>query len=163
MTRVRDLLDDSGLPRLEARMLLEHVLDKPRAWLLAHDTDPAEPSMQASYMALVRRRRAGEPMAYLVGVREFMGHAFRVTPDVLIPRPDTELLVETAVALLKGRPGARVLDLGTGSGAIAVSIALACPHVYVSATDRSAAPHVRGSRGWGSWTVGVVGSAGSCG
>jgi release factor glutamine methyltransferase len=139
VTRIRDLLDDTDLPRLEARMLLEHVLDKPRAWLLAHDTDPAAPRMQAAYMALVRRRQAGEPMAYLVGAREFMGHAFRVTPDVLIPRPDTELLVETAVALLQGRPGARVLDLGTGSGAIAVSIALACPHVYVSATDRSAA------------------------
>ena len=139
MTRIRDLIDDTDLPRLEARMLLEHVLDKPRAWLLAHDTDPAEPRVQASYMALVRRRLAGEPMAYLTGEREFMGHAFRVTPDVLIPRPDTELLVETAVALLQGRPGARVLDLGTGSGVIAVSIALACPHVYVSATDRSVA------------------------
>jgi release factor glutamine methyltransferase len=139
VTRICDLLDDAGLPRLEARMLLEHVLDKPRAWLLAHDTDPAEPRAQASYMALVERRLAGEPMAYLVGEREFMGHSFRVTPDVLIPRPDTELLVETAVALLQGRSGARVLDLGTGSGVIAVSIALACPHVRVQATDRSAA------------------------
>ncbi|WP_051094354.1 peptide chain release factor N(5)-glutamine methyltransferase [Bordetella sp. FB-8] len=136
--RIRDLLDAAGLPRLEARMLLEHVLGQPRAWLLAHDTDLAPPHVQAAYMALVQRRRAGEPMAYLVGEREFMGHRFRVTSAVLIPRPDTELLVETAVALLQGRPGARVLDLGTGSGIIAVSIALACPHVHVTATDRSA-------------------------
>jgi release factor glutamine methyltransferase len=139
MTQIRDLLESADLPRLEARMLLEHVLGKPRAWLLAHDTDPAAPHVQAAYFALVERRRAGEPMAYLVGEREFMGHMFRVTPDVLIPRPDTELLVETAIALVGDRLGARVLDLGTGSGAIAVSVALACPHVEVSATDRSRA------------------------
>ena len=138
MTRLCDLLDDAGLPRLEARMLLEYVLGKPRTWLLAHDTDEAAPQAQAAYAALAERRKAGEPMAYLVGEREFMGHGFRVTPDVLIPRPDTELLVETAVVLLQGKPGAQVLDLGTGSGAIAVSIALACPHVQVTATDCSA-------------------------
>ncbi|HEY0295797.1 MAG TPA: peptide chain release factor N(5)-glutamine methyltransferase [Bordetella sp.] len=114
------------------------MLDKPRAWLLTHDTDEAEPRAQAAYFALAERRLAGEPVAYLVGEREFMGHMFRVTPDVLIPRPDTELLAETAIALLAGRQGARALDLGTGSGAIAVSIALACPHVEVGATDRSA-------------------------
>lgn len=119
-------------------MLLEHVLGRPRAWLLAHDTDPIDPRAEAGYQALAARRLAGEPMAYLLGEREFMGHVFRVTPDVLIPRPDTELLAETAIAALAGRHGAAMLDLGTGSGAIAVSVALACPQADVSATDRSA-------------------------
>src|SRR5690606_10040916 len=88
-------LHDPRLPRLEARMLLEHVLQKPRAWMLAHDTDPIESWQAQQYQVLASRRLAGEPMAYLVGRREFMGRDFAVTPDVLIPRPDTELLVET--------------------------------------------------------------------
>ncbi len=139
MTRIIDLLHDSRLPRLEVRMLLEHALNKPRAWLLAHDTDPA-PAMAAElYRALAERRLAGEPMAYLLGEREFMGHTFRVTPDVLIPRPDTELLVETAIEAISGKPGATMLDLGTGSGAIAISVALARPQAVVTATDCSAA------------------------
>ncbi|ARP96804.1 peptide chain release factor N(5)-glutamine methyltransferase [Bordetella genomosp. 13] len=139
MTRILDLLNDPRLPRLEARMLLEHALHKPRAWLLAHDTDPAPAAAAQAYRTLIERRLAGEPMAYLLGEREFMGHMLRVTPDVLIPRPDTELLVETALEMLSGRPGAALLDLGTGSGAIAVSIALARPRCEVSATDASAA------------------------
>lgn len=119
-------------------MLLEHVLGRPRAWMLAHDTDPVEPWQAQQYQVLVTRRLAGEPMAYLVGHREFMGHDFAVTPDVLIPRPETELLVETALAWLEDVPEAAVLDLGTGSGAIAVSIALGAPQVTVTATDASA-------------------------
>ena len=125
MTQVKTLLADARLPRLEVRMLLEHVLQKPRAWLLAHDTDPLPAAAQQAYEDLARRRLAGEPMAYLVGRREFMGHLFRVTPDVLIPRPDTEVLVETALQCLEGQSAPAVLDLGTGSGAIAISIALA--------------------------------------
>jgi len=132
-------LQDPRLPRLEARMLLEHVLQKPRAWMLAHDTDPIEAWQAQQYQALATRRLAGEPMAYLVGHREFMGHDFAVTPDVLIPRPETELLVETALAWLADRPEAAVLDLGTGSGVIAVSIALGAPRAAVTATDASAA------------------------
>lgn len=119
-------------------MLLEHVLDKPRAWLLAHDTDPIEPRQAQAYQALVTRRLAGEPMAYLIGHREFMGRDFAVTPDVLIPRPETELLVETALAWLQDRPDASVLDMGTGSGVIAVSLALDAPGATVTATDVSA-------------------------
>jgi len=138
-TRILDLLHDPGLPRLEARMLLEHVLRQPRAWLLAHDTDAMPAAAETAYRALAARRRAGEPMAYLLGEREFMGHVFRVTPDVLIPRPDTELLAETAIALLADRAGGAMVDLGTGSGAIAVSVALACPQADVSATDCSPA------------------------
>jgi len=139
MTRILDLLHDARLPRLEARMLLERALGRPRAWLLAHDTDPMPAEAAQAYHALAARRLAGEPMAYLLGEREFMGHVFHVTPDVLIPRPDTELLAETAIAAAAGREGVAVLDLGTGSGAIAVSVALACPRAEVDATDRSPA------------------------
>jgi len=135
----RDLSAASGLPRLESRMLLEHVLGVPRAWLLAHDTDPLDPAACRRFEHLARLRRDGHPMAYLVGRREFMGHDFEVTPDVLIPRPETELLVETARECLRHRPRAAVLDLGTGSGAIAVSLALALPAAAVRATDASAA------------------------
>jgi release factor glutamine methyltransferase len=137
--QLNSLLADTRLPRLEVRMLLEHVLGKPRAWLLAHDTDPLEPQVAAAYEALLARRVAGEPMAYLLGHREFMGHRFRVTPDVLIPRPDTEVLVETALECVAGVAGPAVLDLGTGSGAIAISIALARRDARVMASDVSAA------------------------
>ncbi|SAI61609.1 protein methyltransferase [Bordetella trematum] len=136
--QIRDLLQDGRLPRLEARMLVERVWQRSRAWLLAHDDEPAEPALCAAYEALAQRRLAGEPMAYVLGEREFMGHVFAVSPAVLIPRPDTETLVEAALAFLAGRPAARVLDLGTGSGAIAISIALACPQAEVTATDLSA-------------------------
>lgn len=135
---LQTLLRDTRLPRLEVRMLLEHVLDKPRVWLLAHDMDPIEPWQAQQFQVLVTRRLAGEPMAYLVGHREFMGRDFAVTPEVLIPRPDTELLVETALAWLARHPEAAVLDLGTGSGVIAVSISLAMPNATVTATDASA-------------------------
>lgn len=137
--QLKSLLADTRLPRLEVRMLLEHVLQKPRAWLLAHDTDPLAPEVAAAYEVLLARRLAGEPMAYLLGHREFMGHLFRVTPDVLIPRPDTEVLVETALECVTGTAGPAVLDLGTGSGAIAISIALARRDARVMASDLSAA------------------------
>ncbi len=130
-------------------MLLQHVLQVPRAWLVAHDTDALDGAQVARFQALQSERLAGRPMAYLLGEREFMGRRFAVSPDVLIPRPETELLVEEALAFLaagrvgadatssNGRPLARVLDLGTGSGAIAVSIAAGCAHAQVSATDVS--------------------------
>lgn len=137
--QLKTLLLDARLPRLEVRMLLEHVLGKPRAWLLAHDTDPLLPEVAAAYESLAQRRLSGEPMAYLLGHREFMGHRFRVTPDVLIPRPDTEVLVETALECLAGLAAPAVLDLGTGSGAIAISIALARRDARVMASDVSAA------------------------
>lgn len=137
--QLKSLLLDTRLPRLEVRMALEHVLGKPRAWLLAHDTDALTPEVAAAYETLVQRRIAGEPMAYLLGQREFMGHVFRVTPDVLIPRPDTEVLVETALECVAGVAGPAVLDLGTGSGAIAISIALARRDARVMASDVSAA------------------------
>lgn len=137
MTRLRELLREGRLPALESRMLWQHVLQVSRAWLIAHDDQSVSPEPLRAYRELEARRLAGEPMAYILGVREFMGHDFHVSPAVLIPRPETELLVETAVTLIKGRVGATVLDLGTGSGAIAISIALACSAASVAATDVS--------------------------
>ncbi|HUH88127.1 MAG TPA: peptide chain release factor N(5)-glutamine methyltransferase [Pusillimonas sp.] len=139
MATVRSLLGEGALPRLETQMLLQHVLGVPRSWLIAHDTDELGQAVVAQYQKLVALRLEGLPMAYLVGHREFMGHSFMVEPGVLIPRPETELLVETAVAELKRRnlENPRVLDLGTGSGAIAISIALARPTATVVATDLS--------------------------
>jgi len=136
---IRDLMAASRLPRLEMRMLLEHVLSRPRVWLLAHDDEVLDETAITAFLTLAARREAGEPMAYLLGEREFMGHMFRVTPDVLIPRPDTELLVNIAADFLTGLSEPNVVDLGTGSGAIAVSLALACPHARVEASDRSEA------------------------
>lgn len=120
-------------------MLWQQVLGVARSWLVAHDTDPLDPACVAAYEVLEARRLAGEPMAYIVGQREFMGRAFRVTPDVLIPRPETECLVDVALDILADRPAPRVLDLGTGSGIVAISIALARPDAQVTATDLSAA------------------------
>src|SRR5690606_26471080 len=105
----------------------------------AHDTDPLDPAHLAAYEALEARRAAGEPMAYILGRREFLGREFRVTPDVLIPRPETEQLVEAALEAVAGCAAPRVLELGTGSGAVAVSVALARPDARVDATDVSPA------------------------
>lgn len=138
MRTLRDVAGTSTLPRLEWQMLWQHVLQVGRAWLIAHDTDPLPDEAVARYRVLEARRLAGEPMAYIVGSREFMGHDFTVTPAVLIPRPETELLVETALDYLDGRDAPAVLDLGTGSGAIAISIALAGAPARVVATDVSA-------------------------
>lgn len=138
MSTADDLARQSGLPRLESRMLLAHVLGRSTAWLLAHGDEPLAARFVDSFQALASRRRLGEPMAYLVGMREFMGHEFQVSPAVLIPRPETELLVEAALESVAGRRAPRILDLGTGSGAVSVSIALARPDASVTATDLSA-------------------------
>ncbi len=131
------LIAAAGLPRLDARALLEHASGRPRAWLIAHGDEPADPAAARHFAALAGRRRAGEPLAYLVGWREFLGRRFGVGPQVLVPRPETEGLVDAALEVLPARPAPRVLDLGTGSGAIAVSIALERPDAIVVATDRS--------------------------
>lgn len=136
---LRDHLQSSALPRLEAFMLWQHVLGVSRSWLIAHDTDPVSAEHVTAYEALSARRQGGEPMAYILGEREFMGHRFQVSPDVLIPRPDTELLVEHALTVLAGQTAPRVLDLGTGSGIVAISIALARPDAQVYAMDVSEA------------------------
>lgn len=126
------------IPAAEARLLLGHVLGKSAAWLEAHRDDALAPEAAAQMSALAGRRAAGEPIAYLVGFREFYGRDFVVTPDVLIPRPETELLVDLAKEKLFDRDIARVLDLGTGSGCIAVTLALELSWVSVTAVDVSA-------------------------
>ncbi|MGB3837323.1 peptide chain release factor N(5)-glutamine methyltransferase [Castellaniella sp.] len=136
---VRDYVLASTLPRLESRMLWQKILGVSRAWLIAHDTDPLSTEAQTAYQALEARRLAGEPMAYILGYREFWGRDFQVGPEVLIPRPETELLVELGLQLLAGIASPAVLDLGTGSGIVGVSIALDRPDARVTATDQSTA------------------------
>lgn len=118
-------------------MLWQQVLQVSRAWLIAHDRDPLAPEAIARFRDLQARRLAGEPMAYILGYKEFMGRDFRVSPGVLIPRPETELLVETALDYLQRCRAPRVLDLGTGAGAIAISIALNASGASIAATDVS--------------------------
>ena len=130
---------DSASARLEAQYLLQHALGKPRAWLLAHADEAPDPDQYATYAALLQRRLAGEPVAYILGEREFYGLNFKVTSATLIPRPETELLVELALARIVPDATCRVLDLGAGSGAIALSIAHARPKIEVVAVDASAA------------------------
>ena len=128
-------LAQSGLPRLEARSLMTLACARPREWLIAHGPESVEPGIRERFEALVRRRHAGEPLAYLAGSREFHGLRFEVGPAVLIPRPETEQLVDLVIE--RAPPGACVLDLGTGSGAIAVSVARARRDLRLTATDRA--------------------------
>ncbi len=116
-------LSASGLVPFEARLLLAHVLRRDRAWLAAHADETVTAEQAKIFDALARRRRDGEPVAYLLGRREFYGLDLEITPDVLIPRPETELLVDLALARLPADREARILDLGTGSGAVALAIA----------------------------------------
>lgn len=176
---IKEAMTASSLPRLEVRMLLEAVLNQPRTWLIAHDDERLTEQQAQVFYIMVARRTAGVPMAYLLGTREFMGLTFCVSPHVLIPRPDTETLVNKAIEVVRdmsarqartqgslsqtgpdvylnqtGEPNQfnqaaneaivseltlpiQVLDLGTGSGAIAISLAKHCPNVQVDATDFS--------------------------
>jgi release factor glutamine methyltransferase len=134
---VRRALAQSGLVPLEAQVLLAHVLDSDRAWLAAHATDPLRQADLDRFFALAKRRREGEPVAYLTGRREFFGLDLSVTPDVLIPRPETETVVEAALARLPADSTLRVIDLGTGSGAIALALAHERPSAQIVATDVS--------------------------
>jgi release factor glutamine methyltransferase len=135
---VQALLDDAGLPRAEALSLLAHASQATRERLIAGARDTVDDRIAHAFRGLATRRRAGEPIAYLIGLREFYGRSFAVDPRVLIPRPETELLVDLALARIDAGSTARVLDLGTGSGAIAITLALERPQVQVVATDRSA-------------------------
>jgi release factor glutamine methyltransferase len=122
---------------LDAELLLLHVVQKPRSWLFTHADDVLDRDVQAAYSALVERRVAGEPVAYVTGQRGFWSLDLEVTPATLIPRPETELLVELALQHLPLDAECRVADLGTGSGAIALAIACERPRARVIATDAS--------------------------
>jgi len=152
-------LQSQGLERLDAQLLLLHVLGiapTQRGWLLAHDTDPLPSQCSPTLQALALRRAQGEPLAYLTGSKAFYGLALHVTPDVLVPRPDTETLVDWALEVLPdchqamtgatpqqanhlASPAPHVLDLGTGSGAIALALKATRSALQMWATDQSAA------------------------
>lgn len=133
------LVDSSDSPRLDAEILFAHALRRPRTWLLAHADDVATPETRERFHELLERRRRGEPIAYLIGEREFWSHRFRVDSAVLIPRPETEHLIETVLELLSSDAAVAIADLGTGSGAIAVTLGLERPRCRVLATDLSPA------------------------
>lgn len=125
--------------RVDAELLLLHLLKQPRSWLIGHADEMVAPELLARYSALILRRVAGEPVAYLTGRRGFWTLDLEVTSDTLIPRPDTELLVELALRRLPPKLACSIADLGTGSGAVALAIAVERPMSRVVATDASAA------------------------
>ncbi len=123
--------------RVDAEWLLAHAVAKPRSWLFAHGSDTVPAAVAARFEAMLARRQAGEPVAYLTGTQGFWTLDLEVSPATLVPRPETELLVELALARIPVDAGARVADLGTGSGAIALAIAKERPRAAVVATDAS--------------------------
>ena len=135
----------SDWPELDAQLALSHVLDRPRTWILAHPETPLTAPQLASVEEAVSRLEAGEPLPYVLGHWEFFGLDLDITPDVLIPRPETELLVEKAIAWLQASPerspstSLRIADVGTGSAAIAIALAMRFPDVTILATDISPA------------------------
>jgi release factor glutamine methyltransferase len=132
---------------LVAQVLLAHLIGRTRSWIISHPESNLPQKLNTEYLSLIRRARDGEPLAHLTGVQEFFGLEFEVTPDVLIPRPETELLVSTALEWLAdvrrktGREASsiRAVDLGTGSGCIAATIAVHAPGLHMVAADISAA------------------------
>jgi release factor glutamine methyltransferase len=140
--RIADALHTArqmGVARLDVQWMLEHLLQQPRSWLLAHDDTALSTAHWQRLQALLARRAAGEPLAYVLGEREFRGMRLQVSPDVLVPRPETELLVEWALEHLPVGAESAVVDLGTGSGAIALALRRERPNARLCATDRSAA------------------------
>lgn len=135
----RAQLRESPTPTLDARLLLESTLGHDHSYLVAHSEETLQDAQWLRFQALVARAAAHEPIPYLTGVAPFFGRDFKVTPAVLIPRPETELLVETAIEWAVARGAIRIADVGTGSGCIAVSLAAALPRAVVVAGDMSSA------------------------
>lgn len=125
--------------KFEAQLLLQHALKVNRAWLIAHENDALQANIHAGFEALLKRRLNDEPIAYILGHREFYGLNLKVTPETLIPRPDTETLVDAALAKIPQNKICNILDLGTGTGAIALAITKHRPQAHVTATDASQA------------------------
>ncbi len=125
-------------PRLDAQVLLGHILEKPRSWLLAHPEADITPQQKKALSRALSRLEAGVPLPYILGHWEFYGLDFNIDPTVLIPRPETELLIDQALAWLRAHPDRRrAADIGTGSGCIAVTLAKLIPDLHVTATDIS--------------------------
>lgn len=137
--KVREALAQCGLVPVDAQVLLAHAVARDRSWIAAHRDDELEKAHADAFFALAGRRRDGEPVAYLTGVKEFWGLPLRVTSAVLVPRPETETLVELALEWIARDAEVRVLDLATGSGAVALAIAHERPRTQVVATDVSGA------------------------
>lgn len=126
-----------GVERLDVQLMLCEVLQQSRTWLMAHDQDGLDHAHAKRLDEWLQRRAAGEPLAYILGRKEFFGLMLDVNPDVLVPRPDTEILVEWALDLIPTDRPCRVLDLGTGSGAIALALQNERPLAQVTAIDAS--------------------------
>ena len=136
---IGDRLKETNQPHYIALALMAHVFQKPKTWLLAHPEEKMTGSQLALFNSVLVRLEEGEPLPYLTGKQEFYGLEFEVSPAVLIPRPETELLVESALDWLKNHPMARrAVDIGSGSGCIAVSLLKNCPDLQMSAIDISA-------------------------
>jgi release factor glutamine methyltransferase len=132
LTRVSDT------PQLDAQVILARVLDRPRTWVMAHPESGLDAGQNSTLEAMLQRLEGGEPLPYVLGRWEFFGLELDLTPDALIPRPETELLVERAIAWLQASPGRRnIADVGTGSGAIALALAVHLPELRITATDIS--------------------------
>ncbi len=130
-------LASSPSAALDAQLLLGYVLGRDRSWVLAHDDYHASSAESAAFRRLIERRSCGEPVAYIRGVVQWYGMELEVTPEVLIPCPETELMVEEAIRMAADHRASRIADIGTGSGAIAIALARASPHCRVVATDSS--------------------------
>jgi release factor glutamine methyltransferase len=135
----QSLAEVSPTPELDARVLLEHSLERGHAWLMAHGNEQIDPADFARYQHLVEERRLGKPIAHITGYKEFWSLRLKISDSVLIPRPETEHLVEQALLLIPGNRRLYIADLGTGSGAVALAIASERPLCTVTATDISTA------------------------
>jgi release factor glutamine methyltransferase len=137
-TKIHELLAlEPDTPLIERQLILAHVLNKTRSWVIAHDLDSVRDATYSAYKERLTRCKQGEPVAYILGYKDFWRHRFAVNAATLIPRPETEILVEAALSILPNEPNT-ILDLGTGSGAIAISLANERPAWYVVASDFSA-------------------------